>query len=180
MKRVLSEGVERDSAMHLHTRGLPWSQHPSQATFFSPAIRVVYVYQIYNAPKFCLYIVGEIGKIVFIPSSLKKNPCLWIVLGFPGGASGKEPICQCKLDIRDGVRSLGWKDPLKKGMTTHSNILAWRIPWIEEPGELQSLGVTKSGTRLKWLSTHAWIILFFLTQTSKARRGCISCPKLCF
>ena len=34
------------------------------------------------------------------------------------------------------VRSLGWEDPLKKGMTTHSSILAWRIPWTEEPGGL--------------------------------------------
>ena len=43
------------------------------------------------------------------------------------------------------VRSLGWEDPLEKGMATHSSTLAWRIPWIEEPGELQSLGwVAKS------------------------------------
>jgi len=34
------------------------------------------------------------------------------------------------------IQFLGWGDPLKKGMTTHSNILAWRIPWAEEPGEL--------------------------------------------
>ena len=32
------------------------------------------------------------------------------------------------------LRSLGWKDPLEKGMATHSSILAWRIPWTEEPG----------------------------------------------
>ena len=38
------------------------------------------------------------------------------------------------------VRSLGQKDPLEKGMATHSSILAWRIPWIEEPGRLQSIG----------------------------------------
>ena len=38
------------------------------------------------------------------------------------------------------VRSLGWEDPLEKGMTTHSRIHAWRIPWTEEPGELQSMG----------------------------------------
>ena len=37
------------------------------------------------------------------------------------------------------VRSLGWKDPLEKGMTTHSNILAWEIPWTEESGGLQSM-----------------------------------------
>ena len=39
------------------------------------------------------------------------------------------------------VRSLGWEDPLEKEMTTHSSILAWRIPWTEEPGGLQSMGL---------------------------------------
>ena len=38
------------------------------------------------------------------------------------------------------VGSLGWKDPLEKGMATHSSILSWRIPWTEEPGRLQSMG----------------------------------------
>ena len=38
------------------------------------------------------------------------------------------------------VRSLGQEDPLEKEMATHSSILAWRIPWTEEPGELQSIG----------------------------------------
>ena len=38
------------------------------------------------------------------------------------------------------VRSLGWEEPLEEGMATHSRILAWRIPWTEEPGELQSIG----------------------------------------
>ena len=38
------------------------------------------------------------------------------------------------------VRSLGREDPLKEGMATHSRILAWRIPWTEEPGGLQSMG----------------------------------------
>ena len=43
-------------------------------------------------------------------------------------------------DIRDVVRSLGQEDPLEKGMTTHSSILPWRIPWLEKPGRLQSIG----------------------------------------
>ena len=51
--------------------------------------------------------------------------------GIPGGASGKEPACQCRR-----VRSLGGEDPLEKETSIHSNILAWRIPWIEEPGGL--------------------------------------------
>ena len=37
-------------------------------------------------------------------------------------------------------QSLGWEDPLEKGMATHSSILAWRIPWTEKPGGLQSMG----------------------------------------
>ena len=42
------------------------------------------------------------------------------------------------------VRSLGWEDPLEKEMATYSSILAWRMPWTEEPGRLH--GVTKSST----------------------------------
>ena len=38
------------------------------------------------------------------------------------------------------VQSLGWEDPLEEGMATHSSILAWRIPWTEEPDGLQSIG----------------------------------------
>ena len=40
---------------------------------------------------------------------------------------------------------LGGEDPLEKGMTTHSSILAWRIPWTEEPGQLQSMGLKRVG-----------------------------------
>ena len=43
------------------------------------------------------------------------------------------------------VQSLDREDPLEKRMTTHSNILAWRIPWTEEPGRLQSMGLQRSG-----------------------------------
>ena len=43
-------------------------------------------------------------------------------------------------DLRDGVPSLGWEDPLEEEMATHSSILAWRIPWTGEPGGLQSMG----------------------------------------
>ena len=44
------------------------------------------------------------------------------------------------------IPSLGRKDPLEGGMTTHSNVLAWRIPWREEPGGLQSMGSQESDT----------------------------------
>ena len=41
------------------------------------------------------------------------------------------------------IRSLGWEDSLEKGMATHSSILAWKIPWTEEPGGLQSMGLQR-------------------------------------
>ena len=43
------------------------------------------------------------------------------------------------------VQSLGQEDPLEKGMATHSSILVWRIPWTEEPGRLQSMGLQRVG-----------------------------------
>ena len=53
-----------------------------------------------------------------------------------GGTDGTESACNAG---DPGVQSLGWEDPLKKEMATHSSILAWRIPWTKEPGELQSM-----------------------------------------
>ena len=44
------------------------------------------------------------------------------------------------------VRSLVWKDPLEKEMATHSSILAWKIPWTEKPGRVQSMGSQESNT----------------------------------
>ena len=43
------------------------------------------------------------------------------------------------------VQSLGWEDPLEKEMATHSSVLAWKIPWAEEPGRLQSMGFQRVG-----------------------------------
>ena len=53
------------------------------------------------------------------------------------------------------VQSLGREDPLEEGLATHSSIFAWRIPWTEEPGGLQSIAL-QSQTWLKWLSMDAW------------------------
>ena len=52
------------------------------------------------------------------------------------------------------VQSLGWEDPLEKEMTTHFSILDWRIPWMEEPGRLQSMGSQRIG--------HNWVTSLFL------------------
>ena len=55
------------------------------------------------------------------------------------------------------VRSLGWEDPLEKEMATHSSTLAWRLPWREEPGRLQSMGSQRVG--------HNWVTLLLLYQS---------------
>ena len=77
---------------------------------------------------------------------------IWTYLG---GIGGKELICLCRRLKETLIQSLVWEDPLEKGMTTHFSILAWRIPWTQEPGGLQSTGL-QSRISLKWLSrTHA-------------------------
>ena len=61
------------------------------------------------------------------------------------------------------LSSLGQEDPLEKGMATHSSILAWRIPWTEEPGGLQFMGSQKSQTQLSDLHFHfgsLWVCCF--------------------
>ena len=60
--------------------------------------------------------------------------------GFPCGACGKEPTCQCRICKKHRFDPWVGKIPLEEGMATHSSILAWRIPWIEEPGLLWSTG----------------------------------------
>ena len=60
---------------------------------------------------------------------------IYTYMGFPGNSDSRERTCQCRK-----VQSVGREDPLEKGMATHSSVLAWRIPWTEEPGGLQSMG----------------------------------------
>ena len=83
---------------------------------------------------------------------IEKRTRVKYVFTYRGGTSGKESACQCRRHKRRRfvcvwVRSLGGGEPLEDGMATHSSILAWRIPWTEEPGGLQSMGL-QSQTRL--------------------------------
>ena len=64
------------------------------------------------------------------------------LLGFPGGTVVKNPPANAG-DTEDWVRSLAQEDLLAEDMATHSNILAWRIPWTEEPVGLQSRGLQR-------------------------------------
>ena len=69
------------------------------------------------------------------------DPIWSLVRGFPGGSDRKESAC-CS-----GVPGSipGTEDALKKEMANHSTILAWKIPWMEEPGRLQSIGSQRVG-----------------------------------
>ena len=58
---------------------------------------------------------------------------------FPGGSDGKATVRETR------VQSLGQEDPLEKELATHSSILAWKIPWTEEPEGLQSMGSQRVG-----------------------------------
>ena len=66
------------------------------------------------------------------------------LMGFPGGSVVKNFSAMQELQ-ETWVRSLGWEDSLEEGMATPSSILAWRIPWTEEPGRLQFMGSQRVG-----------------------------------
>ena len=75
-------------------------------------------------------------------------------MGFPGGSVEKNHLLIQEM----GVQSLGREDPLEKETAMHSSILAWRIPWIEEPGRRRSMEL-QSQTQL---SIHTHIIGLYL------------------
>ena len=81
-------------------------------------------------------------------------------MGFPGGSDSKESAC----NAGDLGLIPGWEDPLEKGMTTHSSILAWRIPWTEEPGGLQSMESHESD-----MSERLTLSLFFIIDVCYVR-----------
>ena len=62
------------------------------------------------------------------------------------------------------VRSLGWEDSLEEEMATHSRILAWRIPWIEKPGRLQSMGLQRVGSNFHF---------FHLSERSQSQKTAV-------
>ena len=66
---------------------------------------------------------------------------IFMSYGFPGHTDGTESAC----NTGDLIQSVDLEDPLEKEMATHSSNLAWRIPWIEEPGGLQSVGSQRVG-----------------------------------
>ena len=73
-----------------------------------------------------------------MPANLENSA---VATGFPGGSVVKNLLPMQETQ----VRSLSQEDPLEKEMATHASIIAWEIPWKEEPGRLQSMGLQRVG-----------------------------------
>ena len=69
-----------------------------------------------------------------------KDPWIWVHLGEPGASLVAQRVQNLPAMQETWVWSLGQEDPLEKGIATYSSILAWKIPWTEELGGLQSMG----------------------------------------
>ena len=66
-------------------------------------------------------------------------------MSFIGASLVAQRVKHLPTMLETQVQSLGWEDPLEKEMATHSSTLAWKIPWTEKPGRLQSLGSQRVG-----------------------------------
>ena len=91
-----------------------------------------------------ILLYAEVPRACFQSFSPRASWASLGLLGFPGGSEDKESACKAG----DHVRSLGWEDPLEKGMAIYPSILAWEILWPEEPWQATVCGVAKSQTRL--------------------------------
>ena len=120
--------------------------------------------QIANTP--CRFVDSLSANSLYrYTKSLNICMCYIYYSGFPGGTSGKESICQCRRHKEAQVWSLVWEDPLEEGIATHSSILAWRIPWTEEPGGLQSKGLQR--VKHNWSdSACAHILHMYVLETT--------------
>ena len=108
-----------------------WSGLPFPSSEDLPNPGLLYSRQI-------ICVAGQTPKRFFVQAP--KKSCN-IQSGLPGGSVVNNPPAMQET----WVQSLGWEDPLEKEMATHSSILAWKIPWTEEPGGLQSMGLHRVG-----------------------------------
>ena len=136
-RKVSNQGKPRQEGLFLqsHSQSLcgMYSQFPSWPHPLGPSPDPV-VYLLHPI------LLGDGAETHPHPTNTSQLCWLHLYLPFLSlvGSEGKEPAC-------GAVQSLGQEDPLEKGMAIHSNILAWIIPWIEDPGGLQSMGSQSIG-----------------------------------
>jgi len=88
--------------------------------------------------RMCVCVFSPFSVVLIVISHSMSLRCLFIVW-LPGGSDGKPTMQETR------VWSLGWEELLGKEIATHSSTLAWKIPWTEEPGRLQSMGSQRDG-----------------------------------
>ena len=123
--------IERMPFLLLHTGGLLGEN--VRSVCITRDVSLHYLAQVV-ATSFHFY---EITSFPFVMNKLLRGETLR--LGLPRWHRSKETACQCRR-YEMWVRSLDREDPLEKEMATHSSTLAWKIPWMEDPGSLQSMG----------------------------------------
>ena len=101
---------------------------------------------------------SDICILMFFPVCGLPVHCMIMILRKDKTSLVAQILKQLSTMLETRVRSLGWEDPLEKEMATHSNTIAWKIPWMEEPGRLQSMQLQRVG--------HDWATsLFFRGKT---------------
>ena len=118
------------------------------------------------------FLIADLYCMLFSFSRLWITVEYFFALVFPVGPTSKEPACQFRGHNKTQVQYLGGEYPLKEEMTSHSNILSWRIPWTEGPGGLQSTGLQRVG--------HDWATSLHFTspkstQASSAYLAAVLC-----
>ena len=121
-----------------------------------------------------------LGKISLIPSCWNREEecnggeewviwlsgkAVFLINAFSGAFLVSRTVKNLPTMLETLVQSVGQEDPLQKGMATHSSILAWRIPWTEEPGGLQSLRLQRIG--------HEWV-----TNLKKRKKQHTACVRI--
>ena len=124
--------------MGSHRVGHDWSDLAAAAAALKENLKVFLCFLSNKSHYFTAFLTSvEISVTLVLGSDYA------IAKGLPWWLSSKESTCQRSRG------SLGWEDPLKKEMATHSSLLAWEIPWTEEPGMLQRVGSQRVG--------HNWV-----------------------
>ena len=139
-----------------------WSPLPPPVHWMPAPVCQLLYFPLYFS-RYCTVIL-KIFSLIFVFVLLMYYLCeMGLLLGLPRSGSGKESACQRRRSKRQ-FRSLGGEDPLEEEMTTHSSILAWKIPWTKDPGGLWSRVLAKGRA---WLSacthTHIGTVLYYNT-----------------
>ena len=131
----------------------PNRDHIIPLLFFSHTLPFFTFYQLRKKEKstYIYFLLSSVALMKILEGEKFETNCFMVIVGLsgnfqgsPGGSVVKNlPAIQETQEM--WVRSLGQQDPLEEEMATHSSILAWKIPWTEEPDELQSMGLQRVG-----------------------------------